>query len=161
MSHISLSKFDQPLSIEPGLSRSFLAVLVVLYALAILAWWNVSLSVLQHLLLTALLAGHFYCLFRVHIAATATASICALRWDRCRGWQLCGPDAEWVPVTICLPVFVSFRLVAVRFRTGRCKTRTLVLPADRLCTNDFRRLRVRLLQSVHGDRDRKNLPAAR
>ena len=160
MSRNSLNRFDQPLRIEPGRSRTFLTVLVVLYALAVVAWWCVPLPVLSQLLLTAVLAGHFIHLYRVHIAAVSATSVHALRWDRARGWQLYGPDEVWVPVTLQLPVYVSQRVAAVRFRIGRFRTRTLVLPADSLPANDFRRLRVRLLQSAHGDRDRKNISAA-
>ncbi|MFQ5645123.1 MAG: protein YgfX [Thiogranum sp.] len=156
-----MSRFDQPLRIEPGRSRTLFAVLVLLYALAIAAWWCVPLSVLTRLLLSAVLAGHFCYLYRVHIAATAKVSVRVLCWDRTRGWRLCGPDAAWSPAVVLLPVFVSYRLAAVRFRTGRFKTRTLVLCADRLPANDFRRLRVRLLQSAHGDRNRKKVPVAR
>ncbi|GMQ83772.1 MAG: hypothetical protein BMS9Abin06_0512 [Gammaproteobacteria bacterium] len=153
MSHNSLRKFDQPLRVELGPSRIFLSVLVSLYSLAVLAWWCVPLSGLTRLLLTALLAGHFSHLYRVYVAATSVASVQALSWDRVKGWQLRGPDAVWLPADMLLPVFVSYRLAAVQFRTGRFKTRTVVLFADCLPANDFRRFRVRLLQSAHGDRN--------
>ncbi|GMQ89613.1 MAG: hypothetical protein BMS9Abin09_1118 [Gammaproteobacteria bacterium] len=151
MSHNSLRKFDQPLSIELSPSRIFLSVLVSLYSLAILAWWCVPLSGPTQLLLTVMLMGHFIHLFRVHIAATSAASVQALSWDREKGWQLRGPDAVWQCAEMLLPVFVSHRLAAVRFRTGRFKKRTVVLFTDRLPENDFRRLRARLIQSAHGD----------
>ncbi|HED18806.1 MAG TPA: hypothetical protein ENI74_04805 [Gammaproteobacteria bacterium] len=156
-----MSKFDQPLSIELSPSRFYLSVLVSLYSLAILAWWNVPLSGPVRLLLTVLLVTHFLHLYRRHIAATSTASVQALSWDRLKGWQLRGPDAEWLPAELLLPVFVSYRVAAARFRSGRSRTRTVLLFADRLPANDFRRLRVRLLQSAHGNRDRKKVPAAR
>ena len=151
MSHNSLRKFDQPLRVELRPSRILLLVLASLYLLAVLAWWCVPLSTLARLLLTALLAGHFFHLYRVHIAATSVVSVQALSWDRVRGWRLRGPDAVWLRADMLLPVFVSYRLAAVRFRTSRFKTRTVVLSADRLSVKDFRRLRVRLLQSAHGD----------
>ncbi len=155
MSHNSLKKFDQPLSVELKPSRIFLSVLVSLYSLAVLAWWCVPLSVLTRLLLTAVLTGHFFHLYRLHIAATSAASVQALCWDRVKGWQLRGPGTTvWFPAEMLLPVFVSYRFAAVRFRIGRFTTRSAVLLADRLPANDFRRLRVRLLQSAHGDRDR-------
>jgi len=161
MSHNSLRKFDQPLSIELSPSRMFLSVLVSLYSLAILAWWCVPLSGPIQLLLTVMLAGHFFHLYRGHIAATSAASVQALRWDRVQGWQLRGPDALWLRAEMLLPVFVSYRLAAVRFRTGRFKKRTVILFTDCLPANDFRRLRARLIQSAHGDRDLKKVPAAR
>ncbi|GMQ89067.1 MAG: hypothetical protein BMS9Abin09_0514 [Gammaproteobacteria bacterium] len=161
MSHNSLRKFDQPLSVELSPSRFYLSVLVSLYSLAILAWWNVPLSGLARLLLTVLLTGHFFHLYREYISATSAASVQALSWDRVRGWRLRGPDTVWLPADMLVPVFVSYRLAAVRFRTGRFRTRTVLLFPDRLPANDFRRLRVRLLQSAHGDRDRKKISAAR
>jgi len=78
-----------------------------------------------------------------------------------KGWQLRGPDNVWLPADMLVPVFVSHRLAAVRFRTGDFKKRTVVLFTDGLPANDFRRLRVRLMQSAHGDRDRKEIPARR
>ena len=157
MSHNSLRKFDQPLRVELKPSGIFLAVLVSLYSLAALTWWCVPLSVPARLLLTAGLTGHFFHLYRVHIAARSVASVQALCWDRVKGWQVRGPGTVWFPAEMLLPVFVSYRFAAVRFRIGRFKTRSVVLLADRLPANDFRRLRVRLLQSAHGDRG-GNLP---
>jgi len=157
MSHNSLRKFDQPLRVELKPSGIFLSVLVSLYSLAALAWWCVPLPTLARLLLTAGLTGHFFHLYRVHIAATSVTSVQALCWDRVKGWRVRGPAAVWIPAEMLLPVFVSYRFAAVRFRIGRFKTRSVVLLADRLPANDFRRLRVRLLQSAHGDRG-GNLP---
>jgi hypothetical protein len=159
MSHNSLRKFDQPLRVEFKPSRIYLSLLVSLYSLAVMAWWCVPLSGQPRLLVTVLLAGHFFHLYRLHIAVTAAASVQALSWERMQGWQVRGPDAVWLPAELLLPVFVSHRLAAVRFRTGRFRTRSVVLFADCLPANDFRRLRVRLLQSAYGDRDRKKVPA--
>ena len=159
MSRKLLRKFDQPLRVEFRPSRIFLSLLVSLYSLAVMAWWCVPLSGLPRLLLTVLLTGHFFHLYRLHIAVTSAASVQALSWERMHGWQVRGPDAKWLPAELLLPVFVSHRLAAVRFRTGRFKTRSIVLFADRFPANDFRRLRVRLLQSAYGDRDRKKVPA--
>ena len=138
-----------------------LAVLVSLYVLAAVAWWQTPLATWMRWLVSTVLTAHFVYLYRLHITGTSTAAVRALRWDRAQGWRLRNADASWVSAQLCIPVFVSYHLVAVRFRTGRFRTRTLALSADRLGADDFRRLRVRLLQSVHGDRDRKDLSAAR
>jgi hypothetical protein len=71
-----------------------------------------------------------------------------------RGWRIRQARGDWLDAEPLLPMFVTRRLVAVRFRTGRCAYRTLLVVAQRCAADDFRRLRVRLIQSSHGDRNR-------
>jgi hypothetical protein len=66
---------------------------------------------------------------------------------------LCGDDGVWHRARPGWPAFVSARLVAVRFRTGRFAGRPVIVVADRIDPQAFRRLRVRLLQCAHADRD--------
>ncbi|GEM_PF-1088454 len=160
MSHNSLNRFDQPLQIEPRASRAMRAVLVSLHVLAAAAWWQLPLSLWARALVSIVLAVHFVHLYRLHITASSATAVKALSWDRARGWRLCSVHTSWVSAQLCIPVFVSYHLVVVRFRTARFRTCTLALSADRLGADDFRRLRVRLLQSVHGDRDREDFSVA-
>lgn len=138
-----------------------LAVLVSLHVLVAAAWWQLPLSPWARALVSIVLAAHFVHLYRQHITGSSATAVKALSWDRTRGWRLCSTDTGWVSAQPCFPVFVSYHLVAVRFRIARFRTCTLALSADRLGADDFRRLRVRLLQSVHGDRDREDFSAAR
>ena len=82
---------------------------------------------------------------------------------QCEAVEECLP-ADPVQTTMTadpvLPVFVSHRLVAVRFRTGRLAYRNLLVVGQRCAAEDFRRLRVRLIQSAHGNRDRAKIPGA-
>lgn len=151
MSHNSLTKFDQPLWVELEASRLLLVVAVTLYSVAAVAWWCAPAPPAIRFAAGAVLLLHFIHLYRVHIANTSIATVQALSWHPTRGWRLRGGDGRWFAARLLSPVFVSHRLVAVRFRTGRFRTRGVVLVADRLAADDFRRLRVRLLQSTHDD----------
>jgi hypothetical protein len=148
MSHNWSTKFDQPLLVELQASRILLRVLAAVYALVALVWLWVPLDWPARLALFSLLGGHFVFLYRLHVKPLQRFAVRALRWDRVRGWRLLCHGGEWLPAQLLTPAFVSYRLVAVRFRVGRFSTRTVVVVADRLDENLFRRLRVRLLQSA-------------
>ena len=147
MSHKSLTKFDQPLLAELRPSRLLLFAYGLVYSLAALAWLWVPLSWWGHMLLIGLLGGHFVFLYRLHVQPLLRCAVQALSWDAVRGWRLRSGKGEWCPAQLLTPAFVSHRLVAVRFRVGRFSRRSVVVVADRLEENEFRRLRVRLLQS--------------
>ena len=148
MSHNSLTKFDQPLLVELKPSRWLLLTLAAVYALVALVWSWVPLSWPGRLLLLALLGAHFVFLYRLHVRPLLHCAVKALSWDAARGWRLRCHGGEWCPAQLLTPALVAYRLVAVRFRVGRFSTRSLVVVADRLGEDDFRRLRVRLLQSA-------------
>jgi hypothetical protein len=153
MSHNSLTGFDQPLRVELQASRIILSVLAALYGLAAFAWLWVPLAWPGRAGLYVLLGWHFIHLYRLHVDMSAKTAVQALSWDRMRGWQIrCARDG-WLQAEPCLPVFISYRLAAVRFKAGRFKTRRVIVVGDRLGSDDFRRLRVRLLQSTHGAGD--------
>jgi len=148
MSHNSLTKFDQPLLAELQASRFLLLALAAVYALAALVWLWVPLPWPARLALFGVLGGHFVFLYRLHVKPLLRRAVQALRWDAVRGWGLRCHGGEWLPAQLLTPALVSYRLVAVRFRVSRFSTRSVVVVADRLGENDFRRLRVRLLQSA-------------
>ncbi|MEA2080805.1 MAG: protein YgfX [Pseudomonadota bacterium] len=143
-----MTKFDQPLLAELKPSRILLLALGAVYALVAAVWLWVPLSCLSRLALFGLLGGHFVFLYRLHVKPLLRCAVQALRWDSVQGWRLRCPGGEWFPAQLRTPAFLSYRLVAVRFRVGRFRTRTVVVVADRLDENDFRRLRVRLIQSA-------------
>lgn len=148
MSHNSLTTFDQPLLAELKPSRLLLFALGAVYALTAVVWLWVPLSWPGRLLLFGGLGWHFAFLYRLHVKPLLRCAVQDLGWDALRGWRLRCHGGEWLPARLLTPAFVSYRLVAVRFRVGRFSTRTVVVVADRLDENDFRRLRVRLLQTA-------------
>ena len=148
MSHNSSTTFDQALLVELQPSRIVLLVLAAVYALAALVWLWVPIDWPARLTLFSLLGGHFVFLYRLHVKPLLRFAVKALSWDAVRGWQLRCHGGEWLPARLLTPAFLSYRLVAVRFRVGRISTRTVVVVADRMDENLFRRLRVRLLQTA-------------
>ena len=148
MSHNSLTKFDQPLLVELKPSRRLLLALAALYALTAWVWLWVPLPWPGRVALFAVLGAHFVFVYRLHVRPLLRCAVQALSWDAVRGWRLRCPGGEWCPAQLLTPAFVGYRLVAVRFRVGRFSTRTIVVVSDRLGENDFRRLRVRLIQSA-------------
>jgi hypothetical protein len=143
-----LTIFDQPLLAELKPSRILLLALGAVYTLAALVWLWVPFSWLGRLALLGLLGGHFVFLYCLHAKPLLRRAVLALGWDAVRGWRIRCPGGEWLPAQLLTPALVSYRLVAVRFRVSRFSTRTVIVVADRLEENDFRRLRVRLLQSA-------------
>jgi hypothetical protein len=148
MSQDSLTKFDQPLRAELRPSKVLLSAFGLAYLSVALVWLWVPLSWPGRLTVLVLLAGHFVLLYGLHIKPSRRRAVCALSWDSARGWRLRCRGGQWCPARLLLPAFVSYRLVAVRFRVGRFSCRRVVVVADRLSEDDFRRLRVRLLQSA-------------
>jgi hypothetical protein len=156
MSRISSKKFDRPLRVELRASGHLLLVSLGLYLAAALAcWWAPASAALL-----AVLVVHFAYLYCSHIQPCLPSAICALSWDPVRGWRIRQVRGDWLDAEPVLPVFVTRRLVAARFRTGRWRYCTLLVVAQRCAADDFRRLRVRLIQSSHGDRNRAKVPGA-
>ena len=156
MSHNSSRKFDRPLRVELRTSRHLLLASLGLYLAAALAcWWAPVPAAL--LVVPVVHFAHLYC---SHVQPCLPTAICALSWDAARGWRIRQARGDWIDADPVLPVFVSHRLVAVRFRTGRLAYRNLLVVGQRCAADDFRRLRVRLIQSSHGDRNRKKISGA-
>ena len=158
MSRTSSHRFDRPLRVELRASRLLLGAGLALYALAALSCALLPLHGAWRAGLCSLLCLHFVRVYRLHIAASLSRAICALDWDARRGWRVRNPGGDWQRVTLCTPVFVSYRLVVARFRSGRWRSRSVMVVSDRTDADDFRRLRVCLIQSAHGDRDRTKIP---
>jgi hypothetical protein len=156
MSHNSSRKFDRPLRIELRSSPRLLRGCLALYLVAGLS----CLSAPVPGVLLVLLVLHFCHLYCTHIRMCVPTAICALSWDAARGWRIRQARGDWIGADPVLPVFVSHRLVAVRFRTGRFAYRNLLVVGQRCAADEFRRLRVRLIQSAYGNRDRAKIPGA-
>jgi hypothetical protein len=148
MSYDSLTRFDQPLRVELRSSRLLTAAAAAVHALAAFSCLLTPLHPAAQLLLIALLLGHFVWFLRRQVNATIGRAIAVIAWDKRRGWQLRAPSGHWWPASLVLPVFVTARLVIVRLRVPGIGTHSAVIVPDRLGVDAFRRLRVRLLQSV-------------
>ncbi len=156
MSHNSSKRFDRPLRVELAPSRLLLLACLALHlAAAVACLWTPAPGVL--LVVLALHLCYVYC---IHIGMCLPTAIGVVSWDATRGWRIRQVRGDWLCAEPVFPVFVSQRLVAVRFRCGRLSYRSLLVVAQRCAADDFRRLRVRLIQSAHGDRDRAKVPGA-
>ena len=150
MSQTSLTKFDQPLQIDLQPSRQLARLSLVFHLLGGLAWLLVTAPIACKLAALLLIGSHACYFHHLQIAATRAASVSGISWDKARGWQVYNPVTGWQVAELQTPVFVSARLVAVRFRISGFRCCNAVIVADRLAGDKFRRLRVRLLQSSRG-----------
>jgi hypothetical protein len=146
-----LTRFDQPLRIEFRFSWLLTTTAAILHGLAATACLLAPLDRGWQLLITALLGGHFVRFLRRQVTAKTGRAIGAIAWDRQRGWRLRGPSGDWYRARLVLPVFVTVQLVVVRFRVAGVGTHSAVIVPDRIGADEFRRLRVRLLQSALQD----------
>jgi hypothetical protein len=153
MSYNSLTRFGQPLRIELHASRLLAAGGGLLHALAAAACLLAQLPLPVSVLLMALTATHYGYFLRRQAGAHAGRAVGALAWDDRRGWRVCCASDGWQAARLRIPVFVTASLVIVRFRLGSGRTCSVIVVADRLPADAFRRLRVRLLQSLAADRD--------
>jgi hypothetical protein len=148
MSYDSLTRFDQPLRVELRFSWLLTSAAAVVHTLAALSCLLAPLHPAEQLLLIALLVGHFAWFLGRQVRATVGRAIAVIAWDKQRGWQLCSPSGDWLPARLVLPVFVTLRLVIVRLRVPGSGTHSAVIVPDRVGVDEFRRLRVRLLESA-------------
>jgi hypothetical protein len=156
MSHDLSKKFDRPLRVELRPSGLLLLVSLAVYVPAVL----LCLGPLLPGVLLIPLGLHFCYVHGTHIGAWLPTAVAALSWDAGRGWRLRQTRGDWLAVEPVVPLFVSRRLVAVRFRAGRFRYRSVLVLTGRCAEDEFRRLRVRLLQSPYGDRNRAKVPGA-
>ena len=147
MSRNLLQEFDRPLRVELKASRLLFSVNLGLSLLIALSWLQLAMSVPAAMLLSGILVWHLVYLHRLHVSLRAGDAIQAISWDRARGWRIRTAGQSWQDATLCQPFFLSYRLAAARFETGTRRRHAAILVPDRLNSADFRRLRVRLLQS--------------
>jgi len=110
-------------------------------------------------LLLALTGAHLVYFLRRQVAATADGAISAISWDKQRGWRVCAPPGGWQAARPLMPVVVTAPLAVVRFRVSNRRACSAVIVGDRLGADDFRRLRVRLLQAARGQRHQASFAA--
>jgi len=148
MSYNSLTRFARPLRVELRASRRLALAAAALHSLACGACLLATLPLPLRLLLAGLTAVHYGVFLRRHASARAGRAIRSVAWDRTRGWQVRCRRGAWQPASLRLPVFVSASLVVMRFRPATGSACSALVVADRLPADDFRRLRVRLLQAA-------------
>lgn len=159
MSYDSLTRFDRPLRVELGRSRLLTAAAAGIHAAAALSCLVAALHPFLRMLLLALTGAHLVYFLRRQVTATAVGAISAISWDRQRGWRVCAVPGGWQAAQPLMPVFVSAQLVAVRFRASNRRACSALIVGDRLAADDFRRLRVRLLQAARSRRDQASSAA--
>jgi len=145
-----LTKSEQPLQIELRPAWRLAAVAGFIHLLS--AGSIVLLPAFYGLrfLLPVLLLVHFGYFIRRKVIGTTRKAVRMIAWDRQRGWRVANAAGDWQRVHPDLPVFVSYKLVVVRFRISAFRSRSAIVVAERLSDDDFRRLRVRLIQSAKG-----------
>ena len=156
MSHNLLTKFEQPLQIELQPSRQLARLSLLVHLLGALLWLLVSLPTGYKLLVLLFIAGHAWHFYRLQSVAIRKSSVSGISWDGRRGWRIYNPAKGWQSAALHTPVFVHSRLVAARFRVAKFRSCSAVIVSDRLASEEFRRLRVRLLQSA---RAKKTVPS--
>jgi hypothetical protein len=156
MSHNSSNAFDRPLLVELAPSPVMLRAAYGAYLAAAL----LCLTGLAPTLLLVPLGAHFVWLHGVHLKTWLPGAVSAVSWDSERGWRLRFARGHWVAAKLAVPVFVSRHLTAVRFRCAGFRRRAVLVTWDRCDADDFRRLRVRLIESAHGGGDRAKVSGA-
>ncbi len=149
MSRKLWNRFDRPLCLELGDSPLLLKLLLMLHIAGVSAWVWVPLSPVLRVSVVVFLVFQYRYLYRLHVRPLAHDAIHKVYWDAETGWQL-ENSRDRFAATLCLPVYVTARLVAVRFRVSRFRRVSVIVVSDRTGADSFRRLRVRLLQCAHG-----------
>ncbi len=160
MSHNSWNGFAPALRLDWRPSRTLGRLLYGAHALAAALWLSMPLAwpylaAGLGVLLLALRRDR-----RRHVLGCHPAAVVAVEYRESGGWRLLTGDGHWHRLPLYRPVFVTRRLVIAAFGERPWRLRRLVLYADAVDARCFRHLRVRLIHSAHGDRDRTQVPAA-
>jgi len=94
------------------------------------------------------LAWSFSRCWRTHVSLSHPAAIRQLRWGDGNHWQLTRRDGAMRHTALQTRVFIHPRLVILCFQDAWWRSSCVVLTADRLSPETFRRLRVRLLIEI-------------
>lgn len=153
MSCDSLTRFDHPLHLELGRSARLRVAAACVHALAAAGCLLSAVHPALSVLLVVLTGLHLVRFLRCHVDGTDRDAVTGIAWDRERGWRVRGGRVHWRDARLSLPVFVTAHVVVVRFRGPGLKRYSAVIVGERLEPDDFRRLRVRLLQSARDYRE--------
>lgn len=150
MSNNSLPGFERPLQLELKPSRTLYALYSGVHLLLLFAWSRLPVSPWFYAMLAAAVTVSWICHYRYFVKPAAGGALDALAWDAVRGWRVHRCSRGWRKAQLSTPVYVSRHLVVAVFKVGRFESCRAIVVADRLRADEFRRLRVRLLQSAHG-----------
>lgn len=151
MSQNLYNKFDRPLCLELGPSRILQLVIGLTHLAALLALMLAPLDIVALAVLAILVIANALYLYACYAGMRMPASIRKLGWTSAQGWYLPQLNGETLPVNLREPLFVSRYLLVARFASPRYRHHSLLVVADSLNADDFRRLRVRLLQCANGN----------
>jgi hypothetical protein len=87
--------------------------------------------------------------WRMHVSLRHPEAIRYLCWGEDNNWRLTRKDGTTLSTSLKPRVFIHPRLVVLRFRRSSWRAVSVLLTADRLAPESFRRLRVRLLIDLH------------
>jgi hypothetical protein len=153
MSSCSHQAFKSALRVDIGLSAVLRIFLITCYSLTGILCLTLSLDLPTRLVLCLFSVTYGLYLVWYKFGPHARSGVERIEYAENQGWHL--SFAAGGQVTVCLraPVFVTRFLVIARFGGGLIPKYTVVIPADAVDPHVFRHLRVRLLQSAHGDRN--------
>lgn len=146
------NKFDRPLCLEFRPSRILQLSIGLTHLAALVSLMLASLQSVALAALAILVIANALYLYACYTSMAMPASIRKLGWSPAQGWRLPQRDGESLPLSLREPLFVSRHLLVARFASHRYRHHSLLVVADSLNADDFRRLRVRLLQCANGDK---------
>ncbi|MEA2092954.1 MAG: protein YgfX [Pseudomonadota bacterium] len=145
MSHTLSRKYATPLHLAPDASRRLGLLLAAVHGTTLLMLPFMALPARVALVLALALLLAYIHARRSHVLRTRPDSIRELVWDSGNHWRL-GLQSGTITRASLLPyVFIHPWLVILHFKRQDGRRSRLVLFADMLDPDDFRRLRVRLL----------------
>jgi hypothetical protein len=145
--------FKTALQIDIAVSRTLRIFLLACYSLSAIVCLTLSLDLVIKSVICVLSATYGVYLACFRYGLRNPSRIKRIEYSNSEGWRLSFADGKQVNTSLRLPVFITPFLVIVRFGKGLPPKYTAVIPADAADCHTFRHLRVRLLQSAHGDRN--------
>ncbi len=155
MSLRSSRSFKTTLGVDIGLSTLLRGLLIICYSLTGILCLVLSLDLLVRIGLCLLSIAYGLYLILYQFGPLNESRVRRIIYTNNQGWCLLFASGGQVTTHLHLPVFVTRFLVIARFGGGIIPQYCVVIPADAVERTVFRHLRVRLLQSAHGNRNRR------
>lgn len=146
--------FTSALRVDIGLSPVLRLVLLCCYGFTGVLCLTLALEATTRIVLCLGSMSYGLYLARYPFGSKSRFRVKRIEYSASQGWQLLLSSGDRVPGSLQLPVFVTRFLVIARFGQGLFPEHTVVIPADAVEFHAYRHLRVRLLQSAHGHRNR-------
>lgn len=133
---------EQNFDFALGRSRILSRVVSILHALALVASWMNSLPPFFHWVLSVLVIVSW----RRQLLSLETGST-LLRYTPNAGWYMSYAGTEYLPIVVQSSTVVSRLLIALHYKLGSGKCRTLLIAPDAMSSTDYRKLSVCLIIS--------------